>query len=132
MSLCRIFNLWTLVLLTACVPEPEGGVAINVAKYMNWSGGTIEFEIEKPFLDARDKSGFDIVMLVVARDEMGALDCSVPSSKNVDRLWFDSSGNKWVRLGDTSNITYSNEYDVLAIGVDGIPTSICSTHGRRR
>jgi hypothetical protein len=123
--------LVSIGLLIGCAPEPEGDVAINVTSSFGPSKGQIEFDISETFLDARTRSGFDIVVLVVPRDAQGAIKCTVQSSaSSAEKSWFDSSGNKWVRLGRTTRIEYTRDRGSLSIDVDGVAMARCDPRGQ--
>jgi hypothetical protein len=86
----------------------------------------VEFEVDEAYLDARRRFGVEILALVVPRDESGSLQCSVPATPSeAERVWFDSSGYKWVRLDKVSKISYSRRDNTLNIGIDGIQAVSC-------
>lgn len=122
--------VWVLVLVLSmlgCAPEPEGSVASKVAKQLAWSEGTISFDVEKQFLRVSEQRNFDIVSLVAARGDNGSLNCRVPKSiSDSGRIWSDSSGNRWVRIGGRSKITYRRSDTRLEMSIDGVPVADCT------
>ncbi|GGD39795.1 hypothetical protein [Pseudoxanthomonas indica] len=133
MKSSKIFGLLGLILLMGCVHEEEGEVATNISKSLTSSKGVVKFDISKPYLDARTKHKFQIVALVVARDDLGALSCTIPqSSQEQAKVWVDLSGYKWVKLKDATEISYTRDEEKIAIRVNGLSTSLCETRGKRQ
>lgn len=131
MKSLKVFGLLGMGLLMGCVPEAEGEVATNISKSMASSTGVIKFDISKVFLDARTEHKFQMAALVVPRDDLGSLPCTVPQASQEQRdVWVDLSGCKWVALRDSSEISYTRDGQKISIQVDGVRTSVCQTRDK--